>query len=140
VLLDRHQDRPTATEDLVGGDLAGPRPAELVEHGEDSGGAAAGLLGEAAELGGGGGAVVEQDGEQGAGGAEGGAVGLGGGGELGLLVGIEGDGVLELGAEFGELGLKLSDFVAEVAEAVVGRGRGLEGLEDVLGLSVEGLP
>jgi len=95
VRFSHHEDGAAADEDLVGQRLADTGPAELVEDGQQRGGACGGVLGQAAESGHAGGLLTEQDGQEASGDGEADALGLGGSGELGLSVVVEEDGLVQ---------------------------------------------
>src|SRR5207249_1348930 len=80
----------------------------------------------------------EQDGEQGAGGAEADPLRLGGGNELGLAVVVEDDGQAQLRLGVGEAALDLGKTALEFGAAPRRLGA-VEGGSDGVGLSVEGL-
>jgi len=139
VLFDRHEDRLLAGEDLIGGDLAGAGTAEGVEDGQRGSGTAAGSLGATAQSGQRGRGLAEQDGEQGVGGTEADALGLGGGHELVEAVVVQEDGLAQLVPSVGEVTLQLGDAAVELVALLLGLGV-IQGMCDGMGLSVEGLP
>ena len=139
VLLECHQHRLCADVHLVGGHLLGPGAGELVEHSQRRRGLAAGLLGPPPQAGHGRGGRAEEDRQQGAGGGQADALGLGRGGEPGLPVGPPGDGPRQLLAQAVGLGPGLGELAAQLGqgprEAV-----GVEVAGDGLGLAVQPLP
>jgi hypothetical protein len=94
-------------------------------------------------LGDAGGVGAEEDAEQAVGDGEADALGLGGAGELGLLVRVEEDVVgLRLGQALlgpGQLLVQVVDLLAQLPDLVGGRGGAVDGGEDGVGLAVEAL-
>jgi hypothetical protein len=87
--------------------------------------------------------VAEEDAQQAVGDGEADAFGLGGAGELGLLVGAQGDGVaLLLGQALlgpGQALVQVVDLLVQLLEVVGGGGGAVDGGEDGVGLAVEAL-
>jgi hypothetical protein len=138
-LLDRHQDRLAADEDLIGRDLAGAGATARVEDAQGGAGPAAGVAGPPAQAGPRRGGRAEDDGEQALGGGQAGAEGLGGGDELGLLGGVQDDGAGQAAPGLVEVRLEVGEALAEVLElaAVVDA---FDGTGGGVGLAVDGLP
>jgi hypothetical protein len=111
----------------------------LIEDLEQGRGAQGGTAREAPKLGDAGGVVVTQeDGEEPACDGEADALGLGGGGELGLQVGGEADAKTLGVLEGSQAKLQLGKLMVEVGELLLVRG-GVEVAQDGVGLTVEGL-
>src|SRR5439155_27326141 len=95
-------------------------------------------LGPAAALGHAGRALTEADDQEAAGQGEADALGLGGGGELGLLVLIDNDGLLQAPLQVIAAGLELVELLAE-AQGFLAVRKAVEVVADGVGLAVDGL-
>ena len=93
--LGHHEDGPATHEDLVGHGLTHARPGDFVEGRQQGRAALAGGLRPAAEFGHAGGALAQRHPQEAAGDGEADALGLGDGGELGLAILVENDGVVQ---------------------------------------------
>jgi hypothetical protein len=137
-LLDDHQARLAAEEDLVRGNLFGPGATGDVENLEQSRRSLGGGPRHPAERRHRRGLVAEQDGHEAAGDGEADAFGLSGAGELGLTLGVKGNDLGELAFELGDAVVKLALLVEELLEALSFVGAS-DGAEDLWGVAVEGL-
>ena len=139
VLLHHHQTGPTAKEDFVRGHLLGPRPRGLVEDGRQRGGVPGGRVGPAPQLGDAGSLRAEHGLQQTPRDGQADAFRLGGGREAGQAVPVEDHGLLELALEVRAFGAETVPFVLDGVQAVPGVGA-VDGLKDVAGIAVQGLP
>src|SRR5262249_5130658 len=137
--------RLLAEEDLVVGRLPDARAAELVEDRQQGGGPAGGVLGPPAQLGHtgqprlpSGGGLGQQRGEQAARDGEADAIGLGGAGKGGQAIVIEEDRVLAQRLQFSQVRAQGVELFAELLAGRQVAGL-LEGVQDPLGVAIEGL-
>ena len=136
--LGHHEDGLAAHEDLVGHGLAHARPGKLVEGRQQGPGALSSGLAPAAALGHAGRVLAEADDQEAAGEGEADALGLGRGGELGLLVLIDNDGLLQAALQVVTAGLELVELLSEVTD-VRAVAVAVEVAQDGAGLAVDGL-
>jgi hypothetical protein len=148
VLLDDHQARFLAEEDLIGGDLFNASAADVIQDSQQGRAAAAGFLAQAAELGYAGGLLFrgrrlgdglghEHD-QQTAADRKTDAFGLSRAGVGGEAVVIDEEGVGQEGLKFGNAVLQLVSVVVEFLELLL-RVVATKGLQDGLGVAVERL-
>jgi hypothetical protein len=95
VRLGHHEDGPATDEDLVGHCLTHAWPGDFIEDRQQGPGTLTSGLSPAAALGHAGRTLAEADDQEAASEREADTLGLGRGGELGLLVLIENDGLLQ---------------------------------------------
>jgi hypothetical protein len=148
VLLDDHQARFLAEEDLIGSGLFDTGTAELIQDSQQGSAALPGLLGHATELGHAGrlalrgtlvsDGLVQKHGQKPAADREADAFGLGRAGKSGAAVVVQEEGVRAQILEFGDAPLEGSDLMAELLELLLGLAS-LERVQDGLGIAVEGL-
>jgi hypothetical protein len=147
VLLDDHQARLLAEENLVGGRLLDAWTALVVQDGGQGRAAASGLLGQAPELSharwlpllGRLGGLGDDHGEASATDRQSETFGLGGAGKSSAAVVVQEEGVGELVLELRDAKRAGSELVAELLELRVGIVT-VEGVQDGVGIAVKGLP
>ena len=94
--LDGHENGLATNKEFVQGGVFDQGAAELIEDLQSGAGLACGVLAPTAQLGHAGGALFQEDVEQAVGQGQADAFGLRYGSELGLLVGIDNDGLAQL--------------------------------------------
>ena len=148
VLLDDHQARFLAEEDLIGSDLFNASAADVIQDSQQGRAATAGCLAQAAELGHAGGLLFRarrlddglghEDDQQTAANRKTDAFGLSRAGVGGEAVVIDEEGVGQEGLKFGNAELQLVRVVAEFLQLLL-RVVATEGLQDGLGVALESL-